>query len=131
MVAKVPGRPGLWLSTPANKRLPRIRAGAVSFRIHTLVLSDQHPQPFPPNPPQQQRSRMIHRQLSFPQPFPPNPFPPQPPQQQSRRMIHRHEDIPLPLSHPHPQFVAVKSLILNPPVGLLFTVLYYAGARKV
>ena len=58
----------------------------------------------------------------------PHPLLPNPPQQQSRRMIHRHEDIPLPLSHPHPQFVAVKSLILNPPVGLLFTVLYYAGA---
>ena len=92
MVAKVPGRPGLWLSTPANKRLPRIRAGAVSFRIHTLFLSDQHPQPFPPNV-----------------------FPPHPPQQQRRRMIHRQEDIPFPFSHPHPQFVAVKSLMLNPP----------------
>ena len=74
---------------------------------------------------------MIHRQLSFPHPLPLNPFPPHPPQQQSRRMIHRHEDIPLPLSHPHPQFVAVKSLMLNPPVGLLFTVLYYADAGKV
>ena len=90
-------------------------------------MSAQQPHPLWPNPPQQKRSRMINRQLSFPPPLPLNPFPPHPPQQQSRRMIHRHEDIPLPLSHPHPQFVAVKSLILNPPVGLLFTVLYYAG----
>lgn len=38
---------------------------------------------------------------------------------------------PHPLSVEHPQFVAVKSLMLNPPVRLLFTVLYYAGAGNV
>ena len=91
---------------------------------------DQHPHPFPPKPPQQQRRRMIHRQLSLPHPFPLKVLPPHPPQQQRRRMIHRQEDIPFPFSHPHPQFVAVKSLMLNPPVELLFTVLYYAGKRK-
>ena len=79
--------------------------------------TDQHPQPLLPKPPQQKRSRMIQRQLSFPQPFPPNVFPPHPPQQQSSRMIHRQEDMPLPFSHPHPQFVAVKSLMLNPPIS--------------
>ena len=88
-----------------------------SFKI------DQHPHPLLPNPPQQQSRRMIHRQLSLPHPLPPNVLPPHPPQQQSRRMIHRQEDIPFPLSHPHPQFVAVKSLMLNPPIRLLFTVL--------
>ena len=73
---------------------------------------------------------MIHRQLSLPHPLPLNVLPPHPPQQASRRMIHRQEDIPFPLSHPHPQFVAVKSLMLNPPVRLLFTVLYYAEGEK-
>ena len=75
-----------------------------------------------PHPPQQIRSRMIHRQLlSPPQPLlHPNPLP-HPPQQMRRRMIHKQEFIPLPhplphpLSHPHPQFVAVNSLMLNPP----------------
>lgn len=91
------------------------------------------PQPHPllPHPPQQQRRRMIHRQLSLPQPLPhpPQPLPPQPPQQQRRRMIQRQElfsphPFPFPqppqpqlfahpLSQPHPQFVAVNSLIVK------------------
>lgn len=55
------------------------------------------------------------RQLSLPQPplFPPNPLP----QQHKSRMIHKHELFPpsLPSPHPHPQFVALKSLIVKPP----------------
>ena len=86
-------------------------------------------QPLPQFPPQQQRRRMIHRQLSLPQPLPhpPQPLPPQPPQQQRRRMIQRQElfsphPFPFPphpqlfvhpLSQPHPQFVAVNSLIVK------------------
>ena len=92
---------------------------------HPQPLLHPHPLPQPllspsplPHPPQQMRSRMIHRQLlSPPQPLlHPNPLP-QPPQQMRRRMIHKQEFIPLPhpLSHPHPQFVAVNSLMLNPP----------------
>ena len=57
------------------------------------------PQPLPPQPPQQQRRRMIQRQELFsPHPF---PFPPQP-------QLFAH-----PLSQPHPQFVAVNSLIVK------------------
>ena len=90
-----------------------------------------HPNPLLPQPPQQQRRRMIHRQLSLPQPLPqpPHPLLPQPPQQQRRRIIHRQElfnphPFPFPqpphpqlfahpLSQPHPQFVAVNSLIFK------------------
>ena len=43
-------------------------------------------------------------------------------------MIHRQELPPKPEedSHPHPQFVALKSLIFLPPY-LLFTMLYYVA----
>ena len=52
---------------------------------------------------------MIHRQELFsPHPF---PFPPQP-------QLFAH-----PLSQPHPQFVAVNSLMLNPP-NFSYTVSY-------
>jgi len=58
---------------------------------------------------------MIKKQLSLPKPFPPKPKPlPLPPQQQhNNTMINKQEDIP-PLSHPHPhpQFVALNSLML-------------------
>lgn len=82
--------------------------------------SDQQPQPFP-FPPQQNRSRRISRQLSFPQllnvelPFPQKQF------SRSRIQITLHpQELPLnrplfPESHPHPQFVAAKSLISFPP----------------
>lgn len=103
--------------TPLQRGLTPIGQAVRIFRI------DQQPHPLLPNPPQQKSRRMIHRQLSFPHPLPLNVLPPHPPQQQSRRMIHRQEDIPFPLSHPHPQFVAVNSLMLNPPIRLFFTVL--------
>ena len=94
------------------------------------IPADQHPQPLFPNPPQQQRRRMIHRQLSLPHPFPPNPFP-HPPQQQRRRMIHRQEDMPFPFSHPHPQFVAVKSLMLNPPNRFIYSSILCRSRKSV
>ena len=108
---------------------PRVALISALISICTFLLyqrSDQHPHPFPlnvlpPNPPQQQSRRMIQRQLSLPHPFPLNVLPPHPPQQQSRRIIHRQEDIPFPLSHPHPQFVAVKSLMLNPPFRFIYS----------
>lgn len=65
---------------------------------------------------------MIHMQLSLPHPHPhPSPIlplPPHPPQKMSSKMIHRQELLPLllkrpPFSHPHPQFVALKSLIFD------------------
>lgn len=96
-------------------------------------LSDQHPHPhpLPPNPPQQKSRRMIHRQLSLPHPLPLNVLPPHPPQQQSRRIIHRQEDIPFPLSHPHPQFVAVKSLMLNPPFRFIYSFIVCVRRKSV
>ena len=94
-------------------------------------LSDQHPHPLLPNPPQQKSRRMIHRQLSLPHPFPLNVLPPHPPQQQSRRIIHRQEDIPFPLSHPHPQFVAVKSLMLNPPFRFIYSFILCVRRKSV
>ena len=103
-----------------------------------LLQPHPFPQPQPllpknppfPQPPQQHRIRISHSQLlSLPQPLPhpPQPLPPQPPQQQRRRMIHRQElfsphPFPHPphpqlfvhpLSQPHPQFVAVNSLIVK------------------
>lgn len=68
---------------------------------------------------------MIHKQLLFP----PHPHPsllkrpPFPPQQHNNKMIQRIE--PHPSSHPHPlpQFVAAKSLMLNPP-KFIYTVSY-------
>ena len=86
----------------------------------SLEMSDQQPKPHPfPHPPQQQRRRMIQIQLlsqPFPHPHPP-PLCPHPPQQHRSRMIQimllPHPDAGA--SHPHPQFVAAKSLMLIPP----------------
>ena len=64
---------------------------------------------------------MIHIQLlSDPHPHPSPLRPPRPPQQQRRIMIQRQEllhppQLLIPDSHPHPQFVALKSLIDKPP----------------
>lgn len=66
---------------------------------------------------------MIQIQLS-PHPHPLScPFP-KPPQQNNKRMIHRQELLFPHLSsppHPHPQLVAVKSLMLNPPFEIVYT----------
>ena len=118
---------------------PRVALISALISICTFLLyqrSDQHPHPFPlnvlpPNPPQQQSRRMIQRQLSLPHPFPLNVLPPHPPQQQSRRIIHRQEDIPFPLSHPHPQFVAVKSLMLNPPFRFIYSFILCVRRKSV
>lgn len=106
------------------KRLPFFRLSRAK-----CVTSDQQ-QPLFPHPPQQKRRRMIQIQLSQPDPLllRPKPLPPHPPQQQSRMMSHRQEDIPFPLSHPHPQFVAVKSLMLNPPIR--FCLQFYSMQGK-
>ena len=86
------------------------------------------PPPQFPHPPQQKRSRIIQRQLSFPQPLPELRPQPLPPQQHSNKMIQRMEPHPPSLQeHPPPQFVAAKSLILNPP-NFSYTVSY--GIRK-
>ena len=98
----------------------RMRTTALFGFSRVRSRSDQQPQPFP-FPPQQNRSRRISRQLSFPQllnmefPFPQKQF------SRSRIQITLHpQELPLnrplfPESHPHPQFVAAKSLISFPP----------------
>ena len=94
-------------------------------RSSTIMI--QQLSPFP-HPPQQKRSRIIQRQLSFPQPLPELRPQPLPPQQHSNKMIQRMEPHPPSLQeHPPPQFVAAKSLILNPP-NFSYTVSY--GIRK-
>lgn len=62
--------------------------------------------------------------------FRPIPLPLHPPQQESRSRIQIREEQLLLLSHPHPQFVAVKSLILFPP-EISFTLVSYAKTEKV
>ena len=78
-----------------------------------------NPQPLPhplPHPPQQKSKRMIQMQLLLPPQLSlPHPSPlPFPQQQKSKiRMMSQEQLFPLPHppSHPHPQFVAAKSLI--------------------
>ena len=65
---------------------------------------------------------MIHRQLLSPQPFPPKKEPFPFPQQEERRrsQIRVLQQLLLPESEqPHPQFVAVKSLMRNPPEKII------------
>lgn len=77
-------------------------------------------------PPQQKRSNRIRRMLSHPHPlseFPKRPLFPHPPQKESKIIIQIMELHPNPLlleavEEPHPQPVAVKSLIVLPPKGL-------------
>ena len=59
-----------------------------------------------------------------------NPLPPHPPQQESKRIIQMMELHPHPLLTvlaPHPQPVAVKSLMILPPKIILFYGLSYVG----
>lgn len=88
------------------------------------------PQPLPPKmlpePPQQNKRRIIQRQLLSPHPPQPLPFP----QNKSIKMSQR-QLLPLPsllLAHPHPhpfpQLVAAKSLILFPPKIFDYTTSY-------
>ncbi len=107
-----------------KKKIQRERTERAAIsRPKSLEMSDQQPKPHPfPHPPQQQRRRMIQIQLlsqPFPHPHPP-PLCPHPPQQHRSRMIQimllphpPHPDAGA--SHPHPQFVAAKSLMLIPP----------------
>lgn len=110
---------------PASKKEPHLET---PFCRTSLVHQQPHPRKL--SPPQKRSSRMIIKQqllLSHPHPllFPKEPFP----QILKRIRIHRMEQqFPFPkierllpqslshlLSHPHPQFVAVKSLIKKPP----------------
>ena len=101
----------------------------------------QQPQPLLPHPPQSRSSTIMIQQESLPL-LQPHPFPhPLFPHRHIRQMIQRIQLqelspkrlFPLPqpqlllhphLSSPHPQFVAAKSLIVNPP-GFVYTS-YYA-----
>ena len=67
--------------------------------------------------------------LSHPLPHPPFPLkkPPFPPQQQSSNRIQIMLEHPLELSHPHPQFVAAKSLMLKSSVDLIYSSYYVEG----
>jgi hypothetical protein len=78
--------------------------------------------PFPLHPPQQRSRRMIQQQS-----LPPLLFRPMPlfPLHSASRTISQHREIPLLFSpQPHPQFVAVKSLISNPPKLIIYSVSY-------
>ena len=87
--------------------------------------------PFPP--PQQHKSKMMMIMLqSQPPPQPPPQFPPPKiplplpfphPQKSNKRIIQIQELFPLS-QLPHPQFVAAKSLIFEPPFNFVYT-LYY------
>ena len=90
-----------------------------------------HPHPFPPHfpllLPQNKRRMMIHKielQELFPELFqigaPPFSQPQPQPHPVSQPQPHR--------SSPHPQFVAAKSLIKNPP-NLIYTVLYVSQEK--
>lgn len=97
-------------------------------------MSQSFPNPFP----QKKRRRMIQIQ-SHPPPQPdpecPQPFPNPFPQKRRRRIIRQHGEMlhPFPpqivplLSQPqpHPQFVALSSLIfIKPPIGFHYTLSY-------
>ena len=95
------------------KKFPHpFKVGDKKELVRKMDIMDQNP------PPQQQRMSRIGRI----QPHPPSlsllKKPPSPPkllpQNNNKRIIHRQALLP-PLSRPHPQFVAVKSLILVPP----------------
>jgi hypothetical protein len=64
------------------------------------LLSHPQPYPSPERPLPQQQERITRSQIMELHPFPPN----------KPTLLLSH-----PLSHPHPQFVAAKSLMLNPP----------------
>lgn len=103
---------------PVIDRSPRrIQIEQINVRLRMYMPYQQNP-PFPPQPPQQQSRRMIQIQLLSKPQLLPHPLCPQPPQQQRRRMIQirfPHPQEGVLLSHPHPQFVAAKSLMLFPP----------------
>lgn len=99
----------------------KIICALAQFKVDVpLYFQQQNPPPNPlPLPPQQKSRRIIHRQLLPPQPHPSlppkNPLPHPPPQQQSRIINQIIEEQPPLLfpSHPHPQFVAAKSLMFK------------------
>ena len=73
--------------------------------------------------PQKRSNKMMIQELSFPQPFPEKKLPLPFPQQHINKIIQIHE-FPHPPHislHPHPQFVALKSLIITSKL-FLFTV---------
>ena len=102
--------------------------------------SKNQQKPFPPHP-HNRSSKMIIQLQSFPQPLccpQPQPLLPFPQQHKIKRIqiielqSPKHLPSPHPLfpvqesSHPHPQFVAAKSLIVNPPDFVHTS--YYASA---
>ncbi len=93
---------------------------------HPLLLPQ--PMELPPHP-QKSRRMIIQQQLS-PPPKPLRPLPqplPQPFPQQARRRRIQIQEIPLFPSHPHPQFVAAKSLISFSSEKIVYSVGYAAA----
>ena len=103
-----------------------------------LCCTDQQPHPQPlllllpqrefPHPPPQKSSRMIIQQQLSPHPLPEKPMPLPHPQQDSRRISQIQEN-PFVPSHPHPQFVAAKSLI-SFSSEISITVYHMRGCRR-
>lgn len=96
--------------------------------LHPHPLFGKKPHPlFPPHPPNMNK-RMSSRQLLSHPPhplLPPQKFIPLPLPHRENRIRSQHQEIPLLLlSHPHVQFVAVKSFISNPPKLIIYSVLY-------
>lgn len=70
--------------------------------------------------------QMLSHPLLHP-PFPPKKPLPFPPQQHRSNRIQMMLEQPLEASHPHPQFVAAKSLILKSSIDLIYSSYYVEG----
>ena len=103
--------------TPAQPKPRILKSPAYVQKMLFALLKDQkQPLPFP----QQQRISRSGRILSHPEPLKKEPLPF--PQQHSNRRIQIRLPHPLsPLPHSHPQFVAAKSLIFEPPLIFVYS----------
>ena len=97
------------------------------FCLEIRSYDQKHPKPW--SLPQQHRmSKMIQilsHPLPQPSPLPKNPLPF--PQQHRSNRIQMMLEHPLWPSHPHPQFVAAKSLILKSSIDLIYSSYYVVG----
>ena len=98
------------LKKARNHKAPGFLVPAKTF-TEGFGHAQKQPQPFPLLP-QQKSNRIIHKQLLLPQPLSLKVLPHPP--QQANKIINQIMELHPPSSlHPHPQFVAAKSLILN------------------
>ena len=107
------------MCAPEKKMKPEVSESPAHFQKMFFALLKDQKQPFPF--PQQQRISKSGRILSHPEPFDKKEplFPPQ--QQRSRRIQIRLPHPLSPLPHSHPQFVAAKSLIFEPPLIFVYS----------